>query len=149
MIRGEYNLWYRDQHICVPNHFTPTGMQQVVEAAFNQDPTSWYVGLCNNAPSDSDALAEIVEPTVGVNGYARVALDMDSTDWPTIGVVNNEIRVVSKNVVFTPTGAGFDVATSRLFITDGTDVISISSLLPLGLIAYTAELTTNYTLFFR
>lgn len=145
MVRGEYNV----NGIIVPNHFTPEGMSQLVTAAFQQDPPTWYVGLCNTAPTDDDTLASVAEPTVGVNGYARIELEMNDTDWPTIATVNRETKVTSRSLTFTPSGGEFDVATSRFFITDGTVLISISSILSGGLQQLSTTLTTTYSLFFR
>jgi len=131
----------------VPNQFTIAGMQQVLAAAFHQIPFEWEVGLCAHNPADSIALPNVVEPT-SANGYARQTLNGDSGDWPLISTVNGESYVESREFEFTATGA-YDSPTNRLFLTDGVNVMAISSPISDSLNYVEENLATKYRLYFR
>lgn len=145
---GEFIITDRawNEHV-FPNQFTIAGAQQVMLAAFRQEQLNWFVGLCAHNPGDNIALPNVQEPS-GLNGYARVALPGDSTNWPTIGQINGETYVESRNFTFVSTGP-YDIATNRLFITDGTSVIAVSSPLEGGIGFVEADVTTKYRLWFR
>lgn len=49
-------------------------------------PATWYVGL-SRATSNDDGTG-FDEPTIGVNGYARVALTNNTTNWPAAATVD-------------------------------------------------------------
>ena len=136
-----------DEHV-LPNQFTVIGMQQVLTAAFQQADLTWYMGLCASQPTDSIALSALVEPTVGVNGYQRDALALNSTNWPTIGNINGESYIESREVTFTASG-DYDESVNRLFLTDGTYVIAISSPMQEGLHVVDTTFAVNYRLWFR
>lgn len=149
MPRGEFQLHKACGDVLrIPNQFTVIGMQQIVRAAFWKTDYTWHIGLCAHNPADDIALYSVDEPTIGVNGYQRQELHLDSGNWPTIGVVNGETYVESAPFTFIATGA-YDKMTNRMFITDGEQVIAISSALPGGLAAVSANLTSAYRLYFR
>lgn len=138
-----------NEHI-VPNQFTILGMQQVLYAAFWKTPFTWYMGHCAHNPADMLALNAIAEPTIGVQGYQRVAIPMDQYNWPTLGQVNGESYIETRNCDFIVTAAHvWDKQTNRYFITDGTAVIAISSATEEGLVNRSASFTTKYRLYFR
>jgi len=131
----------------VPNQFTIIGIQQVIQAAFRQVPLDWYVGMCAHNQADSISLVNIQEPS-GANGYARQHLEGDETNWPNIGVVNNESYIESRPFTF-PGPGPYDLATNRMFLTDGSQVIAISSPRPEGLSTDPLPDNTRYRLYFR
>lgn len=96
---------------------TLAGKQAYLLSLFNGTPLVLYAGLCTVVPNDSTTLADIVEPTVGVNGYARIALAVNSTDFPTSGLVNGEPYMDSKDLVWAASGGNFDQSISRVFLT--------------------------------
>ncbi len=122
-IRGEY---ISDSGEKSANQFTLAGMKAVLESAFRETSPGWFMGLCAHNPANAIALASVNEPTIGVNGYARQPLNLNAASWPVIGTINNETYVESISVTFALTGA-VDKGVNRLFLTDGTDVLSISS----------------------
>lgn len=144
MVRGEYVL---SNGLVIPNHFTTIGLQQMVQAAFQQKDYTWYMGLCAHVPADSVALADINEPA-SENGYARQALPLTKTNWPTTGVLNNQVFIQSKVVTF-PITAELATEVTRLFLTDGTYVISISSPIIDSPLILDDEYSAEYRLFFR
>lgn len=150
MVRGEFTLDLGEGNaLVVPNQFTIYGWQQLLRSAFQGSPTTWWVGLCAANPTDSFGLANIDEPTIGVNGYARQELQMTQPNWPKIGTINGESYIESRQFTFTPDGGPFDRATNRLFITDGIAGVAISSALWTGLIQQEDQLNQHYRLYFR
>ena len=122
--RGEY---IRQDGLTVPNQLTIAGVNSVLQAAFKHDESiTWQMGLCANSPGPSYTLSSLDEPTLGVGGYERVSLPFDSTNWPVLGLVNGETYIESINCVFNLLGP-IDVPVTRLFLSNGADVMSISS----------------------
>jgi len=83
----------------------------IVPAAGN-----FFVGVCDQVPAFSDTLASITTEPTSAGGYARLALTRDATGWPTIDLVNGEIRWLSKVLNFAASGADFSTAFTRLFL---------------------------------
>ena len=150
MISGEFIVTdAKDQtELILPNQFTTLGLQQVLASAFWATPALWLMGMCQHNPGDNLALTSIGEPTLGVNGYARQDIRLDKTHWPIMGNVNGESYMESLAVVF-PASAAWDKQVNRLFITDGTYVIAVSSAFPAGLLTISAPSTQKYRLYFR
>ena len=133
--------------LVLQNQFTIIGIQQVLRAAFWQEELDWQIGLCAHNPASSIPLAAINEPS-GANGYLRQSMFGNLSNWPEMGVINGESFVQSRDFTFVATGA-YDLAVNRLFITDGTQVIAVSSALEGGLQYVDSDLTTRYRLYFR
>ena len=102
----------------LPNTITAEGAEVFLGAIFQATvPVGFYVGLCDQVPDNADVLADIItEPTIAVNGYARVNLAQNGTDWPVIDTQNGESYVESKQCDFTASGGAFDDDHTRLFI---------------------------------
>jgi hypothetical protein len=135
-VRGEFRF---RNGLIVPNNVSLVGAQAVLESAFNLTARTWYVALVSGPPTLDMTMADMIEPTIGTNGYARQALTHDDTGWPTIGVSNDQAYVESALVTFEATGGAFDEAIQRCALL-GTathsptdDVWSLSSPLPLEL----------------
>jgi hypothetical protein len=148
MISGQFEVEYPngDAHI-LSNQFTNYGMQALLKAAFWNSRPPWFVGLCARNPGDFVALSDMEEPTVA-DGYARIPLPLSQGNWPKIGVLNGETYVESYQFTF-PISDALDTSVNRLFLTDGTYVIAISSAFPGGFVILDAPLVTRYRLFFR
>jgi len=89
------------------------GDNVIVPAAGN-----FYVGLCDQVPAVTDTLASITTEPTSAGGYARLPISRDATGWPTIDVVNGEVRWVSLALVFAASGADFSTGFTRLFLTN-------------------------------
>lgn len=76
-----------------------------------------YLGLCAAVPADDLTLADIVEPTIGTNGYARKAVTRDSTGFPTVDLVSGEPYIETADLVWAAVGGNYDQAITRLFLT--------------------------------
>lgn len=85
---------------------------------------NFYLGACNQTPAKSDTLASITTEPTSAGGYARLPLVRNSTDFPTIGQVDGESRILSILATFSAVGADFSGPFSRLFL---TNVVSGSS----------------------
>lgn len=144
MIRGGFMVG----DVWVPNQFTIIGVQAVIRAAFWQEPIDWYVGMCAHNQADSISLASVQEPGP-TNGYVRQHLEGDLTNWPTIGLINGESYIESRPFTF-PGPGPYDVATNRMFLTDGANVIAISGPRPEGELSFDPlPVNTRYRLYFR
>lgn len=144
-IHGEFRL---KNGIVLRNQFTIFGMQSVLKAAFWSELTLWEMGLCAHNPGDNVALSTVREPTLGENGYTRQTVPLTQHNWPGIGVINGESYIESRLVTFAISDS-VDESVNRLFLTDGDQVIAISSPLEGGLQLLDSPLSTSYRLFFH
>ena len=144
--RGEY---IRQDGLVIPNQLTMVGANSVLQAAFKHDEgIVWQMGFCSNAPAVDLSLANLDEPTVGVGGYQRVLLPFNPTNWPVLGSVNGETYVETTNCVFNLVGP-IDVPVTRLFLSDGINVMSISSAITDAPILLTGLNSYKYRMYFR
>lgn len=113
-MRGEFRF---QNGLIVPNNVTTYGAQSIL-AGFARDtaPVFW-VGLCNAVYEPDLTLADIEEPTLATNGYARLAVTRDIVGWPSDGLVNGEPYIESKSLTWAAAGGPFDKAITRMFIT--------------------------------
>lgn len=131
-MRGEFIL---GDGSVIPNNVTIVGRQHVLAAAFLNQYEPLFLGLCQGTYLDDLTVDGLDEPTLGVGGYARVALTRDSTTWAATGLVNNEPYIESDWIEFEATGAGFSSEIDRMFICfdsvtlDG-DVFALSGVKP-------------------
>jgi hypothetical protein len=83
-------------------------------------PAGYEVALVSGQPSNTDTPLDLVGEPSG-NGYARVALARDTTDWSTIELSDGHYRAVSKGAVFTASGGDWpEVNYWVLLTTDST-----------------------------
>jgi len=143
MIRGGFMVG----GVWVPNQFTIVGIQAVIRAAFHQVPFDWYVGMCSHNQADAIALVNVQEPDA-TGGYTRQHLEGNESNWPDLGVINNESYIESRPFTF-PGPGPYNIYTNRMFLTDGTQVIAISSPRPEGLSTDPLPVNTRYRLYFR
>lgn len=132
-MRGEFRF---HNGLILPNNISLAGAQAILDSAFRLEAQTWYVGLVSGAPSLDMTQADMTEPTIGVNGYARVALAHDSVGWPIIGEANGAAYVESANCVFAASGGNFNEPFQRcaLLLTPTYSaagiVVSLSAPLP-------------------
>ena len=115
-MRGEYHF---ANGVVLHNQFTDTGLAAVLAAAFqNVYPVGGlYIGLCQAVPGRALTLADLIEPTIGVNGYARQVVNRDAVDWLTTGTQADDPFIETKQYVFAAVTAAFDQEVTRLFLT--------------------------------
>lgn len=125
-MRGEYLFWdlaqpFREP-LVVPNLIPNDGETEFLKMIF-QDVTAvaggadFYVGLCDQTPTEALLLGGITTEPSSAGGYARLPLTRDATDWPTIAEVNGHTCITSVAVTFTATGADYSRTFSRFFLT--------------------------------
>lgn len=148
-VRGVYESWDKRNGVWIPheNIFTLKGWEQILKAAFWGEELAWEVGLCNTTPAAELDLEDIGEPDA-TGGYDRQTLIQAEADWPTVGQVENESFITSKEFTFPHTGPDYSGPVSRLFLTDGEFVLSVSSAFPAP-ITYDEASTHQYRLYFR
>lgn len=125
-MRGEYLFWdlaqpFREP-VVVPNLIPDDGETEFLKMIFQNvsavaGGADFYVGLCDQVPTESLLLSGITTEPTGAGGYARQPLTRDSTDWPTIATVNGHLCITSVPVTFTATGADYSRTFSRFFLT--------------------------------
>lgn len=114
MLRGEFR---RGDGLVIPNNITTYGAETVLRQAIRDENTlNLFVGLCRGLPRADLEVGDLTEPTIGTNGYARIGLARDSTDWPTVNTVNDEVFIESRNLVWAATGGDFTESIQRMFI---------------------------------
>jgi len=71
-------------------------------------PATFYVGLADGVlPAKDATLASVVaseSETPGTDGYARLPLNRDTTDFPTLALVAGDWKVTSKQLHWAATG---------------------------------------------
>lgn len=153
MLRGQFE---RADGLILPNNITQFGIQTILELALRDTDVDFYVGLCNAVYAPDLNVADIDEPTIGVNGYARLALNRDATDWPNAGTINAEFYLQSKFLTWAASGGDFDQAISRMFIclhptSLVVDVFALSAVLPdeltIGIATAEADRKFRYSIF--
>lgn len=156
-MRGEY----LHKGIAIPNNLTTIGRAEFLAMAFRGVSGTaigaggnFFLGLCTAVPSDSLTLADLVEPTIGVNGYARVAITRDSIGWPTVGTTNLIPFIETIDAIFAAVGGDFDQAITRCFLTPELnaivgDVYSLSEALIVPLLITPATLIADRTFNYR
>lgn len=155
MLRGEFRF---QNGLIIPNNVTIVGAGNILAAALRNTAIEFWVGLCSGVYEPDLTIQDLVEPTIGVNGYERLVITRDGTGWPVTGVVNGENFFESLPLIWEAVGGPFDEEVTRMFISQeesatSGDVIAISAALPDDLLieADTPEVdrTFKYRLYLR
>lgn len=131
--------------IIMPNRVTDEGEEEYLKMLF-RDVTeiaggaNFYIGLCNQVPAEADLLPGITTEPGAAGGYARKAVARSAAGFPTITVVNGHKVIRTATQTFTASGADFDTAFTRAFLTDQSSGTAGK------LYAYSGALTTALTL---
>jgi hypothetical protein len=136
---GYFEFIYRDMlgnvvhREVVPNHLADEGEKSMLDAFFRGQniPTAFELALFNDTPVDTDKVKDLTgEPTSG--GYARQALNRDTTDWPILELHEGDWRVASKAVTFAATGGDWGPVTHGVLIARGLDTPTGLTVTPQG-----------------
>ena len=99
-MRGEFRF---SNGLTIPNNVFKEGRKALLEMSLRGIDSvailaggNFYVGLCQGVPSDDVLYTEIIEPTIGVDGYARQVITRDSAGWLTVGEASGEPYVETK-----------------------------------------------------
>lgn len=77
---------------------------------------NFYVGLCNQAPAETDTLASITTEPTATNGYARKPVVRSGAGWPDLVDVNGTKGLRSIVLNFVASGGPFSGPISRAFL---------------------------------
>lgn len=108
-------IWEQDW---TENTLADEGEEDMINVYFRNQtaPSSFYIGLLSAAPGETTTLATMTELAVS-NGYARIALARNGTDWgaPALDSGDMQSQSVTKN--FAASGGNWTGAT-HAFLTD-------------------------------
>lgn len=113
MLRGGFE---RKDGMVTPNTITLEGRQMTLAAAFRQAPMTLHAALVFGDPGLSLVEDDLREPTIGVNGYARIPVSPDMANWPTLDTEGGLGRVVSKLMTWAAVDGPFDQEVNRIAI---------------------------------
>ena len=136
MLRGEF---VRADGLVIPNNVTQAGAQMILAAALTNQDVEFWAGLVYGSPDPALTIQDLVEPTIGTNGYARIQVARSSVGWPTSGTLNGQPWFETDWLTWAATGGDFDQTVRRVMIcgdetaTNG-DVFALSTPLPADLI---------------
>ena len=131
-ICGQFRIWKPrpkgslfpiEPDFILPNRVTDEGEQEYLKMIFQNVSAiagggNFYVGLCDQTPAEADLLSDISTEPGATGGYARKAILRSAAGWPTLTVVNGHTVLRSATITFAASGAAFDAAISRAFLTD-------------------------------
>lgn len=77
-MRGEF---IRGDGLVIPNNVSLAGAQMILAAALQGVVSPIYAALVKGYPSSGMTSALVTEPTIGVNGYARIQIAQAEANW--------------------------------------------------------------------
>ena len=139
-MHGQYRVWlpktidgYRqNEGLILPNTIPNEGEEAYLKMLMRDDQTivagaaNFSVGLCDQIPNQDDVYADITTEPDATGGYARQTIARSAVGWPTIFTSNSRAGIRSLLISFAASGADFEFAISRAFMTDGTLILSYS-----------------------
>jgi hypothetical protein len=156
--RGEFRT---SSGLILPNNLTDYGAEEMLKMALQGDDGtlvasggSFWIGLCVGLPTLGLQIEDLVEPTIGTNGYARKEITRDSTGWPNSGTVNGQFYLETADLIWEASGGAFDQDVQRLFFMDSEtdttgDLIALSASLPDPITIDESTLEVNRTFRYR
>lgn len=104
---GEFEWEHRDKDGNIIDKWTTynalanEGEFNILDSYFRDKnvPIDFYLMLVNDTPVITDTLADIIGEPSG-NGYQRLQLTRNVTDWPTLALDSGHYMVTSKQVIF-------------------------------------------------
>lgn len=150
MLNGQFT---RGDGLVTPNTITELGRRTMLAAAFQGDSLDLYAALVFGSAAPVVVEADLEEPTIGVNGYARIPLAQGNVDWPTLDMEGSLARIASKVMTWAATGVGFDKEVNRIALMRGAardnarQVWSVGSvwLAPLTIVPATPEIQRQFS----
>ena len=121
---GLYEFEHRDKDgklidkWVVENALADEGEQNMLDAYLRGQnaPTTFYLGLYNDTPLETDTMADLVGEPTG-NGYARQEVERSAVGWPTLALDSGDYMATSKQVTFSATGGSWGPVTYMVLTT--------------------------------
>lgn len=129
-------MFIRGDGLVLPNNISIAGGQQILRNAFRDESSDFFMALVTGLPTTGMTMLGMVEPTLGVNGYARVALPRSNVGWPTVSAEGTDAYIESQLATFTAAGGNFNQPIQRLALVGfsgysaGHPVLALSEPLP-------------------
>ena len=146
MLRGEY---INGDGRVYPNSLSQEGAKMLLTAALRNTVPAFYFALVSGAPSLDMTMSNMVEPTIGTGGYARIPITRDGAGWPGEGLVGTDRYLETGWLEWAPSGGGFNQPIQRVALVGvsayaaGTPVWSLSSPLPAPITLTPASLSAD------
>lgn len=120
-MRGQF---VRRDGLIIPNNISTAGAQMILAAAFQGQVPSFYAALVDGFPTAGMTSAQVTEPTIGVNGYARIQIPRSNVGWPTLDSAGGEAYIESEWLTWAATqDPGFSSVVNRICLL-GTSVMT-------------------------
>lgn len=128
--------------IVIRNQIVNEGEEAFLKMLLRDDQTivagggNFYIGLCDQIPTDATTLTDLASEPAVSHGYARNAIVRSAVGWPTIALSGNGDFVAQSAVVnFTAAGGDFSGPISRCFLCNvgagsAGNLFSVSAPLP-------------------
>jgi hypothetical protein len=89
-----------------PNQLADEGEQMMLDCSFRGavNTGNLFFALVGQAPSETTTMATLAGELTVANGYARIAVARNTTDWPTLALQGGDFRADSATKTFTATG---------------------------------------------
>lgn len=136
-MRGYYT---RFDGLRVPNNFSLHGAEMVLKAAFQNQVPTLYAALVSGVPTPDMLMGDMLEPMIGTNGYARIAIPRSNVGWPTYAVSGSDAVLTSQWLTWEAVGGGFSTSFQRVALVGSAvysptePVYSLSAPLPSPLV---------------
>lgn len=140
-MRGQF---IRGDGLVLPNNISNAGAQMILASAFKNTVPTFYMALVRGIPSADMTFADMFEPTIGVNGYARVEIERSAVGWPVEGLSGGERYIESKFCTFAASVGDFDDSIQRLALCSTNSYVGSDAVYALS-VPLPAELTITPT----
>lgn len=110
-MRGKF---IRGDGLEIPNNVSLAGAEVVLKAAFRLTAQPIYAALVAGAPTLGMTMLDMVEPTLAINGYSRIAIPQSIVGWPVVGTVSSEKYIETDWLTWTAVVGNFDQPIQRV-----------------------------------
>lgn len=107
--------------LIIPNLVTDEGEQEYLKMIFRDETEvvgggNFYIGLCNQTPTEAMILADINTEPSDLGGYERQIITRNLSGWPTLDEINGHTVLRSDIVEFAAIAVPFSTEFSRAFL---------------------------------
>jgi hypothetical protein len=149
MIEGVHSLVHNEsgEEWVLKNQFLPQGFYDIARLLVESASINWEWGFCQGIASELITVNDIIEPTIGVNGYARRTVALI---YPTfsMNLAAGERTTFTSTAFsgFIRTAPGWDKEVDRMFFVnkDSQKIVSMSVPMP-AFLTTTGVFSATYT----
>jgi hypothetical protein len=131
----------------IHNNLANEGESMVLDSFFrnNNNPTTFYLGLCASTLTDTATLTSLTDEPVG-NGYARQEVARSIVGWPTLVLDTGDYKVTSKECTITASG-GTIGPVNTIFVCTSSD--NTGKLISYAQLSTTRTITDTSTIYLQ